>query len=384
LQIDAIPYSVLYASIDSSFLSIFNISIIEGNSDFIIPESKKIAISEKKSKELFGDESPLGKEVFAKDMYLGTEVSLGVIGAVVTGYPEHSNYPYDVLFPIGPPHNKWEMSNWGTLIELTPGVNVSAFKEKLYEIEIERENNHKLSKIRMTPLTAIHYEDPNIKREVKFAHIVLFAFAGALVILCALFNSLTLFVCRFKMREKEFALRKVGGASDRSLFLLWSVEFLMTLIPAFLLSFILIQITVSPFQKLSGIQMDLSSIYLESAIYIGAVITVALLVFIGVLFLFRKKSLSVSIRKSNKNLFRKMSIVFQLLISIVFIFCTTVMIKQLHFLHHTDLGFTFKNTASVVIIGEADSTYSDQLENQLKQIPEITETLKGYHRYCLF
>jgi ABC-type antimicrobial peptide transport system permease subunit len=387
LHIDAIPCSILYAGVDSLFLSMFDISIIEGNSDFLIPGNKKMAISEKKSKELFGDKSPLGKELFVKDRSSDKTLSLGTIGAVVTGYSEHSNYPYDVLFPIAVLSEKWEVGFYGTLVELAPGVNASAFKKKLYEHEIKRGEKMVLSKIKMTSLTAIHYEDPNIKREVKFAHIVLFAFAGALVILCSLFNSLTLFVCRFKMREKEFALRIVAGASGRSLFSLWLVEFLMTLIPAFLLSLILIQITVSPFQKLSDIQMDLSSIYLESAVYIGTVIFISLMMFIGVLFLFRRKSLNVSIRKSNKNLFRKVSIVLQLLISIVFIFCTTVMIKQLYFLHHTDLGFTFKNTAAVIVIGnfmdlfentKQIPVYSDLLENHFKQIPEITEIQKGY------
>jgi ABC-type antimicrobial peptide transport system permease subunit len=270
------------------------------------------------------------------------------------------------------PH--WNASRDGTLIELAPGVNVVAFKDKLFE-HVIKQKNYVLKEIRMTPLTTMRYEDPTINRKVKFEHILLFAFAGTLVILCSLFNYLTLFVCRFKMREKEFALRIVAGASGRSLLLLWAVEFLISLIPAFLLSLILIQITISPLRKLSGILMDLSSVYLESAIYIGAIIAVSLLVFIGVLFLFRRKSLNVSIRKSNKNLFRKTSIVFQLAISIGFIFCTSVMIKQLYFLHHTDLGFTYKNTASLFIYTKS---YSDIMENQLKQIPEITETLTGY------
>jgi hypothetical protein len=366
IEIDSVKYPLRsFASVDSSFLSFFDISIIEGNLDFTFPESGKIAISEAKAKAIFHDESPLDKKT-----------NFGTICAVVRGYSKHSNYPFEILTPLNP-NPEWISSSVETLIELAPGVDVAAFKNKLYEHKIQMGGSHAgLSKIMMTPLTAMRYEDPNIEREVEYQHIVLFAFAGTLVILCSLFNSLTLFVCRFKIREKEFALRMVAGASGRSLLLLWAVEFLMSLIPAFLLSLILIQLTISPFQKLSAIQMEISAVYLESAVYVGSIIAISLLVFIGVLFLFRRKSLNASIRKSNKNLFRKVSIILQLVISIGFIFCTSVMIKQLYFLHHTnDLGFTYKNTATLTIYRES---YSETLENQIRQIPEITETLRGY------
>jgi ABC-type antimicrobial peptide transport system permease subunit len=367
IRIDSIWYPVWETLIDSSFLTMFDIQILEGNSDFTIEGSNKIAITAEKAKAFFPNESALGKTAWG-----------GTIGAVVSGWSKHSNYPFDILSPKRTFLN-WNGERTETLIELAQGVNVVAFKEKLYEHVIEQEtsatSSFTLSQIQITPLTTMRYEDPNINREVKFEHIILFAIAGTLVILCSLFNYLTLFVCRFKMREKEFALRVVAGASGRSLFSLWSVEFLMSLIPAFLLSLILIHITFSPFLKLSGIRMDLSSIYFESAIYIAFVIAVSLLVFMLILSLFRRKSLHASIRKNNKNRFRETSIVFQLIISIGFIFCTLVMIKQLYFLHHTDLGFTYKNTASVSLDKES---HSEVLNNQLKQIPEITETLAGY------
>jgi hypothetical protein len=365
IEIDSIKYPLkACAGADSSFLAMFDIRIIEGNSDFMLSKSQNVAITEEKAKEIFHGESPLGKKT-----------SFGTICAVISGFSRHSNYPFEFLLAAYP-RFEWNISADETLIELAPGVDAVAFKDKLYKHKIKYGNEfyEELSKIMITPITSIHYKDPNIYREIKFGYIVLFAFAGTLVILCSLFNSLTLFVCRFKIREKEFALRMVAGASGRSLFTLLSVEFLMTLVPAFLLSWILIKATLSPFQKLSAIQMDLSSIYLELTVYMGSIIAGALLVFIVILLLFRKKSLNASIRKNN-NLFRKGSIVFQLIISIGFIFCTTVMIRQLYFLHHTDLGFTFKNTASILIYRKS---YADILNNKIKQFPEITETLSGF------
>ena len=64
----------------------------------------------------------------------------------------------------------------------------------------------------------MRYTDPDIAREVKFQYIFIFAVSGLLVVLCAMFNYLALFVSRFRMRQKELALRVVCGASGGSLF----------------------------------------------------------------------------------------------------------------------------------------------------------------------
>jgi ABC-type antimicrobial peptide transport system permease subunit len=231
----------------------------------------------------------------------------------------------------------------------------------------------------LTPLTAIHYKDPNLQREVKFQHIIIFSVAGSLLILCTLFNYLTVFVSRFRIRQREFALRTVCGASNRSLFALLSVEFVISLIIALLLGLLLINTiispTVSPFLKLSGIRLDLSSIYLESLVYIAGIILFSLSAFLAVLVIFRRRTLNAAIRKGNKKLFRKISVAVQLIISIGFAFCSIVIVKQMYHLHSTDLGFAFKNRGSLSISNNIDM---EMLDNKMRQIPEITETVNGF------
>ena len=233
----------------------------------------------------------------------------------------------------------------------------------------------------MTPITKLRYSDPDIDREVRFQHIVIFALSGLLVVLCSLFNYLTLFVSRFRIRQKELALRMVCGASGRSLLAMLSVEFILTLLFAVALGFAFTQLAHEPFLKLSEIKMNLFAIYSEAFMYVGVVIFVSLLVFWLILLIFRYRSLNLSIRRSNtctlyevqsKKLFRKISVVVQLVISIGFAFCTIVILKQMYFLHHTDeLGFSFQNRGAI----EWYRSDGDVLANQLKQIPEITEVI---------
>ncbi|MDR2056737.1 MAG: ABC transporter permease [Dysgonamonadaceae bacterium] len=364
IKIEGEEYPADIIKVDSSFFRMFDVQIIEGNRNFLTIGSEEIAITQEKAHQWFGDESPVGKMV---DYYGEHKIC-----AVVTGLPKRSNYRFDILEAF--PSYTWQDDGWAVtfgenvLIKLAAGVDVEAFEKKLYEHEIKR-NNQQIKNMMLTPITQLRYSDTDIKRDVRFQHILIFTLAGFLLILCTLFNYLMLFVSRFRVRQKEMALRTVCGASGRSLLALLSVEFCISLLLAFLLGMFFIQLLHESFQRLADIQMDLPAVYGESSLYAGSVILVSLLFFCLLLSLFRRQTLHAAIRRRRKAFFRKGSIVVQLLISIGFAFCSIVILKQMYYLSHTDLGFTLKNRASL----EVWNVDYDVLAGQLKQIPEITD-----------
>jgi hypothetical protein len=210
-----INHQAAILQIDSLFCSMFDIKIIEGSmADCTTLQSKKIAITREKALQLFGNESPVGKKI-VKHNYRLFEYE---ICAVVTGLSEHSNYTFDFLgafdFWTSIPDG-WNMTIGQTLVELAAGIDEEAFKKKLYEHKIQG-GGSSVKNMTLAPITSVRYEDPLVKREVQFKHIIIFALAGSLLILCTLFNYLTLFVSRFRMRQRELALRMVYGASIRS------------------------------------------------------------------------------------------------------------------------------------------------------------------------
>jgi heme/copper-type cytochrome/quinol oxidase subunit 2 len=367
-EFEGIKHKADLLSIDSSFFGMFDVKFVEGSMDFLIPKSKSIAITREKAVQLFGNESPLGKILKSGDNDY-------TVSAIVTGLSKQSNYPFDFLKSLDRLRfwNGWS-NEQHALIEIAPNIDIEAFKQKLYEHEIKKDYMT-FTKMSLTPLTSVRYKDVDIQRDVKFQHIILFAVAGSLLILCTLFNYLTLFISRFRIRRKELALRMVYGASGRSLFAMLSVEFIMSLCMALLLGLFFIQLVFPPFRAVSNVKLELSSIYLESIIYIAAIMAVALATFLLTLAIFRRRTLNSSIR-SNKKMFRKTSIAVQLVISIVFAFCTTVILKQMYYLHNTDLGFEFKNRGSIDI--PTDYERVKMLNDKIKQIPEIEETLSGF------
>jgi len=363
------PASTILA--DTSIFRMFDVRVIEGSHEFLIAGSNKIAITQQKARRVFGDENPIGKTVHRGHIIMEEFT----ICAIVSDLPKRSNFAYDF---ISPPRG-----GGVTIIRLHPGINVKSFQQKLYDHEISEQGIVNENLI-IKPITKIRYTDPDMRKEIKFQYIVFFSLSGLLIIFCALFNYLTLFASRFRIRQKELALRIVCGASGRSLWLMLSVEFLLTLLFSVVLGCMLTQWLHKPFLTMSGIQMDLSAVLLESLAYIGCIIVVAMLVFWSILLIFRHKSLNASIRRSNKNFSRKVSVVVQLVISIGFAFCSIVIIRQIHFLHHTDdLGFSFQNRGSVTI-REASMNVHGVLENHLKQIPEIVEVFEASGMTDLF
>ena len=366
ITVEGMEIPILEIMADSSFFQMFNVKILEGSPDFLIPGSKKIAITQKKARQLFGNEHPIGK--ILKNGW-GEDVT---ICAVVSEMSKRSNYAFDLIspFPEVPPDQIWYTSYGDNIIKLFSGTNIEDFEKKLHE--------HKTANFRnltIKPLTKIRYTDPNVTRDIKFQYIFIFAICGLLVVLCSLFNYLTLFISRFRIRQKELALRMVCGASGGSILAMLSVEFILTLFFAIVLGGMLTQLFHEPFLAFSGIHMNLSAIYLRSLLYVVGVILISLLLFWLTLIIFKRRNLNVSIRQNNKKLFRKSSVVIQLMISVIFSFCTLIILKQMYFLHHSDeMGFSFQNRGAIMLRGGGQV---DVFANQLKQIPEITEVVNA-------
>jgi heme/copper-type cytochrome/quinol oxidase subunit 2 len=351
--------------VDTMFLNMFRVRLIAGSLDFTVPKSKNVAITEEQAAAFFGSESPLGKQI---------KINAGntyTVCAVVGGWG-HSNYSFDLLAPIDP-YPEWGLDNWETLVRLKTGTDVEAFAEKLHSHKIERDNRT-LADMLLTPVTAVRYNKNEREVEVAFRYIVLFAVAGGLVIICSLFNTLILFSMRFRIRERELALRTVFGAGSRSLFVMLSMEYLLMLFVAFLLGMLCVDTVLEPFKKMSETDTPTSAIFVELLAYAAVIALVSLGFFLLLMFVFRRKATNASIRNSGGNISRKISVTLQLIISIIFIFCTTVMVKQIRFLRTTDLGFEFRNTARLWLYPVSDIK---ALEHRIKQLPEIADMLMG-------
>lgn len=359
-EYEGVRHESFQMGIDSLSEHFFDIQLLRGSRDFLRSDRTKTAVTDRLAHRLFGDKEPMGKQikVFDKEME---------ICAVVKEQELHSNYPFELVTGI-PTDDSWDLSAWQTFIKLRQGTDVEAFRKKLYEHVIEDEITH----LQITPLTALRYDRPDEERTYKFEHILLFALSGGLVILCALFNFLTLFSNRIRIRQRETVLRKVCGSSDGSLFVLFATEYLLTLFATFFFGMILVELVQPAFRELSEVKGTTASLYLESATYFGGITVIALLLALFPIHYFRRHSLQRALQGKNNGkggkFFVQAGLTLQLIISIGFIFCSSVLLKQVRFLHTTDIGFARKERGSVYV-----NPYPDGLKEEVAQLSTVAE-----------
>lgn len=369
------PHKLHDLRIDSTAFSVFDIRILEGSNEFLTLKSNKIAITRRAAHRMFGDESPIGKEIYNG---YDREKTL-TICAVVSEWPEHSNINYDIVCRVIP-NDRWGSSGWQTFVRLHDNVSSEVFAQKIGEmvIDVPESKNWQLKNWITTPLPQLRYNYPLVRTEVNFQHMVLFAIASALVILCCLLNYIGLFVTQIRNRSREFSLRMVNGGSSFRLFQMLMTEYVLLLFVAWFFSMMFIEILLPYFREVSEIKLSQKEVYQQATLCtISMILLSALMASIPILY-YRKRStqsiLSAQKGGRKKNLFRCATLLFQLVISIGFIFCASVIMKQLHFLNHSDVGIERKNRATLVIDDEDDGQI---LMERIKQLPEVDEALSA-------
>jgi len=179
------------------------------------------------------------------------------------------------------------------------------------------------------------------------------------------------------MRLRELALRKVNGATDWQIAATLYADFLLVILLSIATGFMLMAWLLPTFREYATIGNDNVSIYAELSVYAILLLVCGIITGgIPVLY-FRKQVLNDSIKgygsPGSRNLFRKSSLLVQLIISLGMMFCAVVFIKQIHFLYQTGLGINRHNIASVE--PPSYSQLPPQYVDRIKQVPGVIDAI---------
>ncbi|MBO5796620.1 MAG: FtsX-like permease family protein [Bacteroides sp.] len=372
-------YYVLRA--DSAYNRIFPITILQGNDQFLY-DANLAGITESAAIRMFGTTDVLGKTLSSNFRYNGPDGF--TICALLKDAEGHSYYPYDI---ISSPKGELERyHSWGYLIfqafiKLVPGVDVKAFDEKLKAYN--RNENYtgrdgspitivSKSPHTIVPLSEMHYTYPLSTDAIRLEHIRLFNVVGLVVVLCALINYLILYVIRLYIRRREMTLRRAHGASEGSLLRMTMTELLVLTGIALFFGMLITELLYRPFKEITGINEGSDFLYRESAIYMGIVILLSLLLSSAMLMLQQRRSYRESLLPIASSggifTFRRVAMGVQLFISIFVLFATVTLQKQLRQLHQSnDMGINM----DVVIAAGWISWTEEEVDPIMEQIPYI-------------
>ena len=201
---------------------------------------------------------------------------------------------------------------------------------------------------RATSLSTGQYKE---NKKLSYAHMRAFLLISVLLTACALIKYLTLYLNRLRGRKREMALRLVHGSSHRGLVAMFATELLVTLGCAIGLGVVLVFIVRDVFAAFAGIEMGGGYVTLAAFVIMVGVLAVCLVLSLGAVEIVRRRTLSSSINPAaaRRHVFSSVSIGVQLAVSLCFVFCAVVMLRQLWFMRNTDNGVAIKDRAYLTI-----------------------------------
>ncbi|GGA86448.1 ABC transporter permease [Puia dinghuensis] len=350
---------------DPSFLPMFDVQVIKGDSRTALSGLDKIMLSEELARKYFGNVDPLGKKLVYRAPYFTKlfEVS-GVFHPLA-----HSHLVVDYLLSyatVGSYFRLWgdqsrpEETSWGwdvfyTYLLLRPGTDIKKLEAKfpgfcdryVNNVEFKRAGGIR-NEVYIMPLTDIHlHSDYGEEAEVNGnQQTVTFLFLVALFILCiAWVNYINLATARSLERAREVGVRKVIGATRLSLVRQFLVEGILINLASFFIALMIAGLVTPWFKVLISEELPggfyLPPTYWTMAAFIfivGTLLSGTYPAFI--LSGFKAASiLKGSFKSSTKGLIlRKGLIIFQCLTSIVLVAGMMIVYCQINFMRSQPLG----------------------------------------------
>ncbi len=274
---------------------------------------KEVFISELQAREVFGEQNPVGCTLTMK--ILGGVYTLTVRDVIKNEkmIDDLNNYMF-VYLKDEPDGGRYTSE---LLIQLSENATLEAV-----HAEINRRLEPFSMKARIRTLSDVHAETVGVQivsRNVVYA-------ISALILVAALIGFLKMQLQLFSMRQREVALRRVHGASKRSIFMLFFCEVALILILAFGTAWLFAQ-WLSNYAEtymmmfLSELGWEIEGIY-ESVTVISLITFLICILVIGISTrrqLRQRQGMAIQLHKNRKHTLRNTMLGVQFVISITFL-----------------------------------------------------------------
>ncbi len=378
----------LYAQ--PSLFEIFDFTFLAGDPFAVLNEPFSMVLTRSMAKKYFPDQPAIGQIITARNRF-----AYKVTG-VIEDIPENSEFKaVDYISSIASiePVEGWTLDNWGnysflTYIMLYPGSDPEALEDKIRDFLYPyiKDQSTRIS-LWLLPMAKVHLEeDPdntgNITIIYLFASVAIFA----LVIACINFINLT--TAYSVTRAREIGVKKVAGSHRSSLIMQFLTESILFAAMASFIAFILAEISLPWFNRIVFRSLDIA--YLGNWPFLAVIMFITLLV--GLLagaypafYLSAFKPVAALQGKAGtggrKNLFRRILVTFQFVISAMLILATILVYRQLDFMKNKDMGFDKEHILFLEVDAEfkEESRNFDLVRHSLIRHPDILNASISYN-----
>jgi putative ABC transport system permease protein len=394
--------------IDSNFLQLFSIPLVEGNNKTALTEPNCIVITKAFEKKYFGDSGALGKAItVGKDL-------LKVTG-VIEKIPDNSHFHADAfisMVTVVSPRTKQTWSNVGYYTYVLLDKNADAKKleagfpqlvAKFVVPEIQHDMGVSLAEAQksvntfqffLQPITDIHLRSAT-KYEYEangdIHYVYIFGALALFILLLACINFTNLSTASAARRSKEIGIRKVLGSAKNKLVSQFLIESVMLTFFAMLFAMGIVYTLLPYFNDLSGKHITIGFFLTYSALLLEIALTLFVGLIAGIYPAFFLSSFQIiSILKGNggtqpatRGGLRSGLIVFQFAISTALIIATFIVYQQLNFMQNKTLGYD-KNQVLIIndtyTLGTDINAFKQQLLSDNRVVnATISSNVPGYN-----
>lgn len=355
--------------VDPSFFNIFSFKLLLGDKNTLLSKTNSIVISESVAKKYFGPTNPLGKV-----LRVNNQADLMVTG-VMEDMPANSSVQCRILIPFDLVRSGWKKQGWrnwfgGESFVLLKDTNLeNQVNEKISNFLLRTSKSPPLVSIQ--PLTRIHLS--TIRK-----YIYIFSASALFILLIACINFINLSTARSSKRAKEIGMRKVTGADRKSIITQFLGESFLVSFISLVTALFLVALFIPFMNSFTGLNFSFASVFRATYFLLIPMVLVTGIAAGIYPALFLASFQPVRVLKgeikpvSGGSPLRRTLVVIQFALSILLIFGTAVVYKQINFIKHTDVGYDKDQVIKVSMKGTTNR-YFDVLKEKLAGYNSITD-----------
>ena len=368
------------------FLQLFDFQMLQGNRQTALNAPHTVVITEESALKLFGTTNALGKSV-----KVDSDQTPFLVTGVLQNFPVNSQFSFNFLFSEATIVNEsfskdWDSNDFYTYLLLDKQAKPEAVTAKLNQLVAANrspENKDQRSFI-LQPLKEVHFNSEGIEGTLgktgSLTYIYVFSIIALFVLLLACINYMNLTTALFSKRAKEIGVRKMIGASRKTLASQFMAEAFLTTLISLLFALSLVKLLLPYFNAFTEKQLSLGlttdyRIWLGMAfimLLVGGLSGIYPALFqsrLNPLVLFKNK---IPVGKESISL-RQFLVVLQFSVSIVMIVATLVVYRQIKYVSTKDMGFTKSQLLVVDINSGSVRQGAETIKNEFAKIPQIKD-----------
>lgn len=380
-----LPY---VATVDSTFLDIFDFETLQGERTSALDEPNTMMVTEETALRFFksADEAMGNTLTFRDKEYK--------ITGILKNIPENSHMKFDALASMTTItsedkqfNDRWGSNFLNTYLVLNPNTNIKALEEKFpaflkRHMDYPEVNQHyvlflqQLDQVHLASTDIEH--DYNNYRKFNGAYLDIFTLVGIFILLIASVNFMNLTTSRASHRWKEIGVRKTVGAKKLQLFVQFIFESTLLAFFSLVLGVLITILSIPLINEVIGRQLSLLPQlgHYVNTIYL-LIVTLGLGILTGIYPSFYMTSFNMArvLKGSGKggggrSIFRSGLVVVQFGLALAMIVSTLIVVQQLSYMKNKDLGFNKEQMMLIDMNREVNQKF-EMLRTELKRSPLI-------------